>query len=165
MSKKLEKNGLWESSRMMLPQHKESVQHRLGQKAAAQPSRPTTEEMNMMKDFVLLPIMHSIIMRRAIEMERSSETLRALYTKVAKLLARTMYEDLRKVKRSLMERNIRVVEEEKDDQMVRYRYVCRQYEDSFVITRDYMRAEASKRIGRYAEALVSSLYKNNKVDS
>ncbi|WP_408895379.1 hypothetical protein [Paenibacillus taichungensis] len=29
MSKKLEANGLWESSRMMLPQHKERIiQHR-----------------------------------------------------------------------------------------------------------------------------------------
>ena len=26
MSKKLEKNGLWESSRMMLPQHKEAFE-------------------------------------------------------------------------------------------------------------------------------------------
>ncbi|AJS57888.1 hypothetical protein [Paenibacillus sp. IHBB 10380] len=164
MSKKLEKNGLWESSRMMLPQHKEAFQNRLSDKAV-HPSCPTTEEINMMKDFVLLPIMHSIIMRKAREIERSSEMLRVLYTKVAQLLAKNMYTDLSKVKRSLLEKNIRVFEEEKDDQMVRYRYIYRNYEDSFVITRSYMRAEVSMRIGRYADVLITNICNKKKPDN
>ncbi|BFH15030.1 hypothetical protein J6TS7_14890 [Paenibacillus dendritiformis] len=45
MSKKLQKNGLWESSRMMLPQHKEALlNRRLGLDQAAQPAR-TAEKL------------------------------------------------------------------------------------------------------------------------
>ncbi|MFD1176195.1 hypothetical protein ACFQ3W_07775 [Paenibacillus puldeungensis] len=157
MSKKLEKNGLWESSRMMLPQHKEAYQNRLDDKAVQQ-SRPTTEEINMMRDYVLLPIMHSIVIRKAQEVEHSSETLRLLYSKVAQVLAKNIYADLSKVKRSLSEKNISVFENGKDDRMIRYRYICREYEDSFTVTRDYMRAEVSLRIRRYADNLVTSMY-------
>ncbi len=101
MSKKLEKNGLWESSRMMLPQHKEAFQNRLNDKSV-QHSRPTTEEINMMRDYVLLPIMHSIIIRKAREVERSSETLRLLYSKAAQVLAKNIHVDLSKVKKILV---------------------------------------------------------------
>ncbi|MGO4500069.1 hypothetical protein AB4114_29765 [Paenibacillus sp. 2RAB27] len=157
MSKKLEKNGLWESSRMMLPQHKEAFQNRLSDKVV-QHGRPTTEEINMMRDYALLPIIHSIILKKAREVEGSSETLRVLYSKVAKVLAKNIHADLLKVKRSLMERNIRIFEEEKDDRMIRYRYNYGGYEDSFTITRDYMRAEIGVRIGRYADGLVTNMY-------
>ncbi len=113
MSKKLEKNGLWESSRMMLPQHKEAFQNRLNDKSV-QHSRPTTEEINMMRDYVLLPIMHSIIIRKAREVERSSETLRLLYSKAAQVLAKKHSCRLVESKKNTCwKKNIRVFEEEK----------------------------------------------------
>ncbi|MFD0697527.1 hypothetical protein ACFQZT_25965 [Paenibacillus sp. GCM10027628] len=157
MSKKLEKNGLWESSRMMLPQHRESFQNRLRDQTV-QISRPTTEEINLMRDSILLPVMHTIILKKAREVERSSETLRILYAKVAHVLAKNIHSDLSKVKRTLLEKNIRVFEEEKDERMIHYRYTCREYEDHFTITRDYMRAEIGVRIGRYADGLMATLY-------
>ncbi|WP_261305937.1 hypothetical protein [Paenibacillus andongensis] len=157
MSKKLENNGLWESSRMMLPQHKEAVQNRRNDKPIG-PSRPTTEEIELMRDSILLPIMHSIIIKKAREVENSSETLKLLYSRVAHALAKNIHTDLSKVKRCLLEKSIRVFEDEKDDLMVRYRYICREYEESFTITRDYMRAEISMRIGRYAESIVATVY-------
>jgi hypothetical protein len=163
MSKKLEKNGLWESSRMMLPQHKEAFQNRLRDKTI-QHSRPTTEEINMMKDYVLLPIMYAISIKKAQEAERSHETLRLLYSKAAQVLAKNIQTDLSKLKRCLTEKNIRVFEEEKDHQSIRYRYICREYEDHFTITRDYMRAEVGVRIGRYVDGLVTKLYGVGKTD-
>ncbi|ANY69783.1 hypothetical protein BBD42_27270 [Paenibacillus sp. BIHB 4019] len=154
MSKKLEKNGLWESSRMMLPQHKEAFQNRF-QKQALQPVHPTAEEIHMMKDYVLLPIMHAIIVKKAREAEQSSEMLRLLYSKAAQLLAKNVHDDLTQLKKGLTEKSIRVFEEEKNHQEARYRYICREYEDHFTITRDYMRAEISIRIGRYVDGLVA----------
>ncbi|UHA74016.1 hypothetical protein [Paenibacillus sp. 481] len=157
MSKKLEKNGLWESSRMMLPQHKEAFQNRF-HPHTVQPCRPTTEEIKLMKDSVLLSIMHTIIIKKAYEIEQSSDTLRGLYTKVARLLAKNIYADLCEVKKYLLEKNICLHEEEKDEQAIHYRYVCRHYEDRFIVTRDYIRSEVSTRIGRYADTLVASLH-------
>lgn len=45
MSKKLELNGLWESSRMMLPQHKESAIRQ--RKEAQRQSRPIRDEQEI----------------------------------------------------------------------------------------------------------------------
>jgi hypothetical protein len=45
MSKKLELNGLWESSRMMLPQHKESAISK--RKEAQRMSRPIRDEQEI----------------------------------------------------------------------------------------------------------------------
>lgn len=45
MSKKLERNGLWESSRMMLPQHKESVIRT--QRESQRISRPIRDEQEI----------------------------------------------------------------------------------------------------------------------
>ncbi len=75
MSKKLEKNGLWESSRMMLPQHKEAFQNRLSDKAV-QHSRPTTEEINMMKIMFYCPSYIQLALKKAREADRSSRNVK-----------------------------------------------------------------------------------------
>ncbi|WNR46592.1 hypothetical protein [Paenibacillus roseipurpureus] len=157
MSKKLEKNGLWESSRMMLPQHREAFQSWRHDKSMPT-KRPTADEIGIMRESVLLPMMHTIVLRRSHEVERSSEMLRTLYAKVAQVLAKQMYADLAKVKRHMLENGMHVQEEEKDDCMIRYRYTCREHEDRFTMTRDYMRAEIGVRIGRYADSLVATIY-------
>lgn len=157
MSKKLQNNGLWESSRMMLPQHREAFQNQRHDKPLPT-KRPTADDIAIIKESVLLPHMHTIVLRRAREVERSSEMLRALYSKVAQVLAKNMLADLAKVKRHMVENDMHVSEEEKDDQMIRYRYTCREHEDRFTMTRDYMRAEIGARIGRYADSLVTTIY-------
>lgn len=157
MSKKLQNNGLWESSRMMLPQHREAAQGQRHDKPVPT-KRPTADDISIIRESVLLPVMHTIIVRRASEVERSSEMLRALYSKVAQVLAKNMYADLAKVKRYMLENDMHVAEEEKDDQMIRYWYRCREHEDRFTMTRDYMRAEIGARIGRYADSLVTTIY-------
>ncbi len=68
MSKKLEKNGLWESSRMMLPQHREALQNQRSDKPAPA-KRPTAEDIGVMRDYVLLPLMHGMIKKKASEIE------------------------------------------------------------------------------------------------
>ncbi len=53
MSKKLQGNGLWESSRMMLPEHKETIiQHRY---EFGRRSRPTIDEQELNEYFTCLP--------------------------------------------------------------------------------------------------------------
>lgn len=156
MSKKLEKNGLWESSRMMLPQHKEALQNR--HSSASLPRHgPTTEDIDMMRDSVLLPIMHTIVVRKADEVETSAEALRMLYAKAAQALAKHIRADLTKIKKSMAEKKMLVFELEKDDRMIRYRYKYREYEDTFTMTRDYMRVEIGIRLGRYIDGLVAAL--------
>ncbi|NHN33665.1 hypothetical protein [Paenibacillus agricola] len=154
MSKKLEGNGLWESSRMMLPQHKEqSMQNQSDQPhLALEP--PTKKDLQMMRDFVILPFALKIVEKKSIEVEMSSLTLKLLYSSAAKILAKCMREDVQKSKKILVERHIRVFEDSKDDTELIYRYICRGHEDRFVVTKDFMREEISRRIGSYAKSLI-----------
>ncbi|MCR8641767.1 hypothetical protein NV379_03765 [Paenibacillus sp. N1-5-1-14] len=167
MSKKLEKNGLWESSRMMLPQHKEILIERRKFKLGDDKEErvyPTAEELELMKDSVLLPVMHAFVLKRVEVAKHSSEPLRELYVKTAELLAKYIQIDLIQVKRSLVEKKIVVMEEEKDECMLHYRYKYRGHEDRFTITRDYMRAEIGMRVRGYADGLVTGLYHMEKPD-
>ncbi|NOV03241.1 hypothetical protein [Paenibacillus planticolens] len=158
MSKKLEKNGLWESSRMMLPQHREALQNlRSGRPAPA--SRPTAEDIGIMRDYVLLPLMHGMIKRKAVEIEKSAETLRQLYARVAHALAAQIQADVSETKTKMMNRSIQLMEEEKNDRAIHYRYVCRGHEDTLIIAKDYMRAEMSVRTARYIDQLLTGMYK------
>jgi hypothetical protein len=156
MSKKLEGNGLWESSRMMLPQHKEQSMQNQSDQPPLAPEPPTKKELEIMRDFVILPVALEIVEKKSIEVEMSSLTLKLLYTAAAKILAKHIREDVQKSKKALVERNIHVFEDSKDDTELIYRYICRGHEDRFVVTKDFMRKEISGRIGRYAKSLVAA---------
>ncbi|WP_438351458.1 hypothetical protein ACP8HI_12900 [Paenibacillus sp. FA6] len=155
MSKKLEGNGLWESSRMMLPQHKEQSLSIAIQNSGSPQSKepPTRQEFEMMREYILLPVMLHIVEKKIQEVERSPQMLKLLYSTAAKVLANHIRDDMQKSKKVLHERSIRVFEDTKDDDELTYRYICRGYEDRFMMTREFMRAEISVRIGRYVGGL------------
>ena len=156
MTKKLEGNGLWESSRMMLPQHKEQLLHiQSGASIVAEP--PTKREIEVMRDSIILPVALTIVENKRTEIERSSQTLKGLYAAAAHLLAKNIQEDVMKYKKFLIDSNIQVFEDSKNDTELHYRYTCRGRENRFVMTKDFMRAEISVRIGRYTKSLIGSL--------
>jgi hypothetical protein len=162
MTKKLEGNGLWESSRMMLPQHKEQsmpIQNNTWARAA---EPVTKQEIEMMRDSIILPMALGIVEKNSREVAMSSLTLKLLFSNAAKILAKQIRADAQKSKKVLVEREIRVMEESKDDTELIYRYVCRGHEDRFVMTKDFMRAEIGVRIGRYAKSLVDVLQEAGK---
>ncbi|MHA0857320.1 hypothetical protein [Paenibacillus sp. CMAA1364] len=159
MSKKLEGNGLWESSRMMLPQHKEqsmsmSVLH---DNTHLSKEPPTRRELDMMREYVLLPVALHIVERKILEVERSPQMLKLLYATAGKVLANHIREDVHKSKKALFDRHIRLFEDSKNDSELTYRYICRGYENQFMMTRDFMRAEISVRIGRYVGKLAGEM--------
>lgn len=161
MSKKLQKNGLWESSRMMLPQHKEALLNRrldLDQPARpAPPSPPKRGELELMKNYVMLSHLQTIVTRKIWDIERSSETLKSLYAQAGQILAQHIDRDLSKAGRAMLDNNIHLFAGEHDGQAITYPYTCRGCEGSFLITREHMRADISKRLGRYTDHLVAAL--------
>ncbi|WP_374020183.1 hypothetical protein ABU162_11440 [Paenibacillus thiaminolyticus] len=164
MSKKLQKNGLWESSRMMLPQHKEALLNRrldLDQPTQpappVPPSPPKREELELMKNYVMLSHLQTMVTRKIRDIERSSETLKSLYSQAAQILAQHIDRDLSKAGRAMLDKNIHLFTGEHDGQAITYPYTCRGHEGSFLITREYMRADMSKRLGRYTDHLVAAL--------
>jgi len=159
MSKKLENNGLWESSRMMLPQHREALLNRHHEIPSLRSSHPKKEDIELIRDYILLPIMYTLVTKKISEVKLSSETLKSLYAKAAQILAANIYKDLSKVKQEMMEKEIRVFNEEKHEDILELYYAYRDYEDRLIITKEYMKAEISKRLARYTDSLIINLSK------
>ncbi|MBP1995653.1 hypothetical protein [Paenibacillus eucommiae] len=155
MTKKLEGNGLWESSRMMLPEHKALFSSNQRSSTAKLPAQLSKEEMNLVRDYILLPVMLSVVENKSREIEMSSLAFKMLYSASSRVLASIIGKDLRKVEKALQERSIQVFEEMKDENMLQYRYICRGHEEPLIMARDYMKSEISVRIGRYAKNLVA----------
>ncbi|WP_152392335.1 hypothetical protein [Paenibacillus guangzhouensis] len=157
MSKKLENNGLWESSRMMLPQHREALLSRHHDRRGVRSDPPKREDMELIRDYILLPIMHTLVIKKVSEAKVSTETLKSLYAMAAQVLAANIYKDLSKVKQEMMEKEIRVVNEEKHEDVLKLHYAYHDFEDRLIITKEYMKAEISKRLARYTDSLIIKL--------
>lgn len=150
MSKKLEGNGRWESSRMMLPEHREQyLSRRRGQQEQVRPGLPSKEEIELVRDYVLLPMILTIVDKNSTAIGLSSYSLKSLYVKASQVLMARIHADMSEVRKKMKTRNIKVFEEERVDSALYYRFVCRGYEETFAIVRDVARAEISVRISRY----------------
>jgi hypothetical protein len=164
MSKKLTGNGRWESSRMMLPEHKEALIERrdASPETAARARVPTKEELEMIRDSVLLPIMLMMIEKNGKELLISTNTLRKLYVVATQILMHRIHSELAKVKRELRERNIKVFQDEREDSDLHFRYIYRGYEDKFAIMRDVAKAVISVKISEHIQRMAAELKGNEK---
>lgn len=158
MSKKLTGNGRWEASRMMLPEHREAlIERRKPQAGTKKAEVPTREELEMIRDSVLLPIILTIIEKNGQEIALSASSLRKLYLAVTQVLMHRIHADLAKVNRELRERKIKVFKDDREDSDLHFRYICRGYEDKFVMMRDVARAAISKKIGDRIQSIIVEL--------
>ncbi|NWL87476.1 hypothetical protein DMN77_07650 [Paenibacillus sp. 79R4] len=156
MSKKLEGNGRWESSRMMLPEHREQyLSRRYGQQENVKTELPTKEDLELVRDYVLLPMILTIVDKNNTEIGFTSYSLKSLYIKASQVLMARIHADLSVVRKKMKVRNIKVFQEERVDSAIHYRFICRGYEDTFAMMRDVARAEISVRISKY----VSEMFK------
>lgn len=157
MSKKLEKNGFWESSRMIIPEHREALLRRHRDAPSGASHQPKREDIELIRDYILLSVMNTMVTKKIREMAVSSETLKSLYTKAAQILANSISTDLSKRRQEMLKKEICIVDEEKQDSTMILHYTYRNSEDSFIITKEYMRMEISKRLARYTDRLITKL--------
>lgn len=170
-SKKLTGNGMWESSRMMLTDHREQYLERragavredaaecarraavaAGDVAAAQGAFNvlSADEVRLVRDYALLPIVMSIAENNRGQLERSGYALRAIYIRMTNHLLDSIHADLMLVRKTMKQHNLRIFDEQHHEDGIQFRFTCRGYEDKFVMTRDVIRAEASRRLEHYA---------------
>ncbi|RRJ62380.1 hypothetical protein EHV15_05015 [Paenibacillus oralis] len=119
----------------------------------------TTEELTMIRDYVLLPHMEQMVERSLTDVEHSTNILKSLYTMAGRYVLNSITSDMRKLRAELRQRNIKISNEEHSDFIVYYRYYCRGYQDRFGMTRDVMRSEISTRLGAYVAAVGGAIKK------
>lgn len=152
---KLDGNVRWQS-KMLLTEHQEQYESRNNEKPAGY---ATPEELTMIRDYVLLPHLSTILQNCLEEVRNSPNVLKRVFASFTQLLIQRVTKDTYAVKRELSRRNIKILTTEQADLVVYYRYVCRGYEDRFGMVREVMRAEISVRLTKYISE-ISGLLKD-----
>lgn len=150
---KLDGNERWKS-KMLLTEHQEQYESR---NDPGRKSRPTSEELHMIRDCILLPYMLTMVQKSVDDIARSPNLLKQLYTAVGQAVMNKISKDLYDMRRELSKRNIKIVSEEHADVVVYHRLLCRGYEDRFGMTRDVMRSEISVRLKKYIQEIIGQV--------
>lgn len=150
---KLEGNVRWQS-KMLLTEHQEQYESRNQPKPAG---KATPEELTMIRDFVLLPHLLTILQNSLEEVQHSSNVLKKVFAALTQLLMNRVTKDMYGVKRELSRRNIKILSDEQADLVVYHRFVCRGYEDRFGMVREVMRSEINERLIKYISEMSALL--------
>ncbi|CAI6086728.1 hypothetical protein [Cohnella sp. JJ-181] len=150
---KLDGNERW-GSKMLLTEHQEQYDaERSGPAAVGEPTRPaghpTTEEMVMIRDVILLPHMLTMAQRSIDDSKLSGNFMSQLHIAATQAIMDMISKDLYALRRELSQRRIRIVADEQVDLVIYHRYICRGYEERFGIVREVMRAEISVKFSGY----------------
>jgi len=150
---KLDGNERWKS-KMLLTEHAEQYEE---QHHPQQSRIITTEERTMIRDYILLPYMETMVQKSIVDVEYSTNIFKRLYLLAGQKILEQIVKDLYKLRRELKKRNIRITLEEQSELIVYHRYHCRGYEERFGMTRDVMRSEISLQLTRYTSRLAKLL--------
>jgi hypothetical protein len=112
-------------------------------------TRPTQEDVSLIRDYILLPHIMTMVDRSREEVERSSNPLRDLMSRFMIIMLDTINADLVKIRITMSKSSIKVWEDEHAGDVLYYRYKCRGYEERFGMMREVMRAEISVRLKEY----------------
>lgn len=119
--------------------------------------RPTSEELTMIRDYVLYPQLIKMIQKSLDDMGFVHVALKGVILRCLDYIMFIATEEFYALKRVLRQRNIRVVEEETNDEILYYRYYCRGYEERFGILREVLRTELQIRLTAYTKQLGQQL--------
>ncbi|WP_438449240.1 hypothetical protein [Gorillibacterium sp. sgz5001074] len=150
---KLDGNERWKT-KMLLTEHQEDYDNTRGIKRS---SGPTSEELTLIRDSILLPHLQTMVERSLEDIEHSPGILKRLHLMTARILLTRITDDLYAIKRELRRRNIKILNDEQSENVLYYHFVCRGYTDRFGIVRDVARSELSVRLAKYIKDLMALL--------
>jgi len=114
---------------------------------------PSYEQLELIRDGVILPIMLTMVDNSRQEMDYTRSSLKGFYLAAAEALMRRIHDDVVANKRALAANKIKIVEDTQTGDIIRYKYWFHGYEDNFPMIREVLKAEVSKRLGRYTAEL------------
>ncbi|MFC5448812.1 hypothetical protein [Paenibacillus aestuarii] len=152
---KLDGNERWKS-KMLLTEHQEQYDNRHELKKT---TRATSEELAMIRDYILLPHMLTMVQKSIDHIEHSTNILKQFYVAAGQVIMNQISKDMYEVRRELTKRNIKVIGDEQADLIVYHRFLCRGFEDRFGMTRDVMRSEISVQLKKYVKETMGRILK------
>lgn len=121
-------------------------------------ARPSHEEMRMVYDSIILPIVLAVVKHNQRELHKKARSLRSLFVRTADIIIARIEADLTLSRRFILSQNIRINEKNKSSTTVNYLVTYRSYEESLAFSRDYLLLEINARIAAYMEEIFSNEY-------
>ncbi|AIQ69513.1 hypothetical protein [Paenibacillus graminis] len=142
---KLEGNERWKT-KMIMTEHVEQFEE---QQRNAGSNMITIDERTMVRDFILLPYIDTMVGKSLKELEHSGNILKRAYSMAGQAIQRRIMQDTYRLQKELKQRNIKVLADEQDEFILYHKIFCRGYQERFGLTRDVMRTEISLRLTKY----------------
>jgi len=118
-------------------------------------NQATIEELEMIRDFIMLPYMLDMCQKSMDDLRYSSNLFKEQFTRVVQLIMNAITRDLAQIRREFNKRQIKVWEDGSIDGIIYNNYTCRGYESRFGIVRETLRSEISVRLAKYASGVFS----------
>ncbi|MGG6310098.1 hypothetical protein [Paenibacillus macerans] len=109
----------------------------------------TQEEAEMIKQYVLLPLLLDVLERDRRALAAASLKLPQVYKGLIGLLQAAATADLTRVRKSMREHGMKVFEERRTDLGIEARYLCRGYTYEFSMLWGLVKAELIERLCTY----------------
>ncbi len=142
------------TTKFLLKEHTEAYEVRYDKPLGDQ---PTVEEWVMIRDYILLPYMLTVIQRNIDRLQTGKELFKTLYIALAEEIASIAERELFGLRRELTRRNIHISPGEQDEIVLQYIYRYKGYSGTFGITREETRAQMEIRLARYMKEVWAKL--------
>lgn len=109
---------------------------------------PTKEEIEAIRDSILLPFMLDMVEADLRKLQHDRQPLRLLFIAANEALSNDIFKELVDVKKFLKEREIKVIELGRYNDELRYQFWIRGYEDKITLLRYMAKSELSIRFGK-----------------
>ncbi|SDW79820.1 hypothetical protein [Paenibacillus sp. CF384] len=111
----------------------------------------TKEELEMIRDSCLLPMLLDVVEKQRKKMERTNQPLKALFLATNEHLLDLIHEDLVEIRRQLKHADIKVwaLHEKTSEAAIWYRYKCRGYQNDFGIMHFVIKTDLQIKLGKY----------------
>ncbi|RAV19975.1 hypothetical protein [Paenibacillus contaminans] len=119
--------------------------------AQISPNLPTEDEINAVKNTILLPLMMTICDKSYRELEQSKGSFKQLHMAAIQFLFDSIQADLVAAKKLLFARKYKVYMDEENKLRCEYRY--RGYVGEMTLLRDVAKAEIALRLGEYIKEI------------
>lgn len=113
----------------------------------------TIDERTMVRDYILLPYIDTMVSNSLKELEHSGNILQRAYSLAGQAIQRRIMQDTYQLRKELKQRNIKVLEDGQEELIVYHKIFCRGYQERFGMMRDVMRTEISLRLTKYTADL------------
>lgn len=113
----------------------------------------TREELELIRNYVLLPIMLDVIQNNSDKLKYDLSPLNELFLLSGQKLMDRVHDDLAAARKEMRRIGIKVEETDRERAALHFTFWIRGYEDTFSLIREVIKAEISTRLARYIDGM------------